>query len=373
MSRAWLWGIAAAFALSCDGTTGGSLVSFSAYASGPRGVTTPYAFHGGDGYDISLTTALFHIGAVYVTDSAANLSSSNTSCVNPGRYILEVPGGVDINLLSDQPQQFPLLGDGTTDRTLTGEIWLVHGAAGTALDTIDEADDFQPVARVEGTAIKDGQSVAFRGDVTIGSNRLKANDDPSQPGLNPICKRRIVSGLPANLVASQGGALLVTVDPAGWFNLLDFSGLIPSASSTGCTPKVCGQIGVQGAVCGSADDGCGNVLQCGTCPLPSVCGGGGVPGQCAAGTCVPTSCAALGFSCGMVSDGCDAALDCGSCAAPLTCGGGGAPGQCGMVTYDIPDNDTSTEGAALFTGIVAGLVPATNQSPYSFSFLSSPP
>jgi hypothetical protein len=32
--------------------------------------------------------------------------------------------------------------------------------------------------------------------------------------------------------------------------------------------------------CGQASDGCGNVLNCGTCTPPETCGGGGTPGKC---------------------------------------------------------------------------------------------
>lgn len=45
--------------------------------------------------------------------------------------------------------------------------------------------------------------------------------------------------------------------------------------------------------------------------------------------CHPTSCAALGANCGTMSDGCGGVLDCGSCAANQTCGGGGVPHVCG--------------------------------------------
>jgi hypothetical protein len=35
-----------------------------------------------------------------------------------------------------------------------------------------------------------------------------------------------------------------------------------------------------GANCGPVADGCGNVLQCGTCSAPQTCGGGGTPSVC---------------------------------------------------------------------------------------------
>ncbi|HWE26860.1 MAG TPA: hypothetical protein VHB97_02610 [Polyangia bacterium] len=45
--------------------------------------------------------------------------------------------------------------------------------------------------------------------------------------------------------------------------------------------------------------------------------------------CTKTTCAMLGYSCGPAGDGCGGVLDCGTCTAPQTCGGGGTPGACG--------------------------------------------
>ncbi len=94
-----------------------------------------------------------------------------------------------------------------------------------------------------------------------------------------------------------------------------------------CTPQTCAE---QGVGCGPAGDGCGNQIDCGSCPLPRTCGGAGTLGQCGAGgTCTPVTCQQLGYDCGPAGDGCGSQLDCGTCTPPATCGGGGAPGQCG--------------------------------------------
>ena len=53
------------------------------------------------------------------------------------------------------------------------------------------------------------------------------------------------------------------------------------AAMGNCTPLTCAQLG---ASCGAFDDGCGNRLACGTCSS-GTCGGGGVPGVCAAPLC----------------------------------------------------------------------------------------
>ena len=121
----------------------------------------------------------------------------------------------------------------------------------------------------------------------------------------------------------------------------DGSGFNPDASS-GCQPKTCAS---QGYTCGQNGDGCGNVINCGTCTSPNFCGGGGYS-QCGVGTtadggpivsdgggaCTPTTCQQLGFNCGPAGDGCGGLLDCGTCVAPDTCGGGGQSGVCGGTT-----------------------------------------
>ena len=45
--------------------------------------------------------------------------------------------------------------------------------------------------------------------------------------------------------------------------------------------------------------------------------------------CVPQTCAGAGATCGSIPNGCGGVLNCGSCTAPETCGGGGTPNKCG--------------------------------------------
>lgn len=45
--------------------------------------------------------------------------------------------------------------------------------------------------------------------------------------------------------------------------------------------------------------------------------------------CVPTTCAAKNLDCDFISDGCGMLLDCGTCRPPLKCGGAGTPNVCG--------------------------------------------
>jgi hypothetical protein len=98
----------------------------------------------------------------------------------------------------------------------------------------------------------------------------------------------------------------------------------PGVCGGGCTPRTCA---AQGFTCGPAGDGCGLPLNCGSCPAGQVCGGGG-PGICGSGGCNPKTCADLGFNCGPAGDGCGGLLNCGMCGVGETCGVGG-PGVCG--------------------------------------------
>ncbi len=110
----------------------------------------------------------------------------------------------------------------------------------------------------------------------------------------------------------------------GGFN---FEGGNREGGNGNCTPKTCAQLNIN---CGPAGDGCGALIQCGTCNAPETCGGGGTSSQCG-GTmgCVPKTCAGLGVNCGPAADGCGNLLSCGTCTAPDTCGGNGVPSVCG--------------------------------------------
>ncbi|MBM4781217.1 MAG: tryptophan synthase alpha chain, partial [Archangiaceae bacterium] len=98
--------------------------------------------------------------------------------------------------------------------------------------------------------------------------------------------------------------------------------------SGACVPRTCTQ---QSLSCGPAGDGCGNLIQCGTCTAPDTCGGGGTPGVCGRTSCQPRTCTQANAACGLIADGCGSTVNCGNCIAPLTCGGGGVPNQCGGI------------------------------------------
>jgi hypothetical protein len=105
-----------------------------------------------------------------------------------------------------------------------------------------------------------------------------------------------------------------------------------AVDSGGCVRATCQ---TAAANCGAIGDGCGGVVQCGTCVPPEYCGGGGFsrcggtgPAPVDSGGCVYTTCQAVGASCGTIGDGCGGVIQCGDCVPPQFCGGGGY-GQCG--------------------------------------------
>lgn len=90
-----------------------------------------------------------------------------------------------------------------------------------------------------------------------------------------------------------------------------------------CVPGTCA-----GIACGPASDGCGNELDCGSCPTGEICTG--TPAACVTPPCTKATCPS-GGSCGLMPDGCGGDVDCGPCPSGMTCGGAG-PSMCGTTT-----------------------------------------
>lgn len=134
-----------------------------------------------------------------------------------------------------------------------------------------------------------------------------------------------------------------------------------------CTPETCATLGVG---CGSGfSDGCGGLLNCGSCSGVNTCGGGGTPSQCG---CTAKTCAQLG--CGTPSDSCGHTLNCGCDQVPQTCGGDGQTSVCGFpglvidgVTYTLngPPTTPAEQSANMFVLALNDFVPA-NSNTFSF-------
>ena len=134
----------------------------------------------------------------------------------------------------------------------------------------------------------------------------------------------------------------------------------------GCKAKTCKSAGY---TCGMNGDGCGGTLDCGTCTSPEFCGGGGYSKCGGAGLqpdgangCVPTTCMSQGLDCGPTGDGCGNLLQCGTCSGTLICGGQ-SPGVCGtgLTCTNLCKKQVACDGGTptTVTGrVVAGTIAA---------------
>ncbi len=228
MKRAFL----AAFCLisaSCVGTTGGDIVDFQAAAAGPKDAVAgqPLTFQTSRGWQVELTTARMHVGALYLSDNLPASGSQRTSCILPGSYVAQVIEGRDIDLLSGKPQLFPVLGHGTTlEPALAGQVWLTGG------DVNVVGDPPQPTVVLElaGSATLAKVTLPFQASLTIASNRITAGS--AVAGADPVCIERIVSPIPTVVQVETQGALLLRVDPRLLFTNVDFSQLPPAADGS---------------------------------------------------------------------------------------------------------------------------------------------
>ncbi|HVJ94329.1 MAG TPA: hypothetical protein VM580_31290, partial [Labilithrix sp.] len=110
-----------------------------------------------------------------------------------------------------------------------------------------------------------------------------------------------------------------------------------------CVPKTAQDYANENKDCGQQSDGCGGIIDLGTCIAPEFCGGGG-PSKCAVsggGSCIKKTCADYPGNCGPQPDGCGGVTEnCGTCAPPQVCGGGGVPSVCGGGTVQGPGGGT---------------------------------
>ncbi len=220
MTRRLLPVFFAAFGLaSCGATTGGDLVSFEAAFAGPQGVRDhAMSFTTGRGLEVRLTKATLVVGAVYMNRTAPIAVAQEKRCISRGTYVGEVTGGAHIDLLSGVAQRGKNAGVGTTERAVTGEVWLTGG-------DVDAVDDPTTVAEVEGEVTLGGTPRPFRGSVSFGANRRAPAVDPARPSAAPPCRERIVSPIPIDVTPSAGGLLTVRIDPRGWFAVVPFDDL----------------------------------------------------------------------------------------------------------------------------------------------------
>lgn len=210
--------------LAACGTTGGNVVTFDVVA---RGTPTAMTIDTGLGWHIELSRARLHIGAVYLNLAVPISGSQETNCILPGIYTAQALQGLDVDVLSTDPQPFPAPATGTDDEARTAEIWLTGG-------NVNAETDGTVIADIAGTATSTttpATSMPFSSIITINlANRGIAASDPALPSQHPICKQRIVSPIPIDLRPSNGATLAITIDTHAWFANVDFHALVPDGS-----------------------------------------------------------------------------------------------------------------------------------------------
>lgn len=219
MRHAWLVAATIASLCSCTGTTGYELVSFYAAAQGPADASAgrPYTFTSG-AFEITLTKALIHVGALYLNQSLPTSGSAEGRCTLPGTYVGEVRAGRDIDMLDPSRQLFPEAGEGSTIPAAVGQVWLTGG-------DVFSLTDVTKVLSIAGTAREGQRSIPFSGDITIDQSRSPAATGSALPGANPICEQRIVTPIVAAIALRQSGTLVLRLDPKGLFTNVDFAAL----------------------------------------------------------------------------------------------------------------------------------------------------
>jgi hypothetical protein len=211
----------------CHGSTGGARIHFRVAAAGPAlDPATIREFVNRLGFDVVVSSAVLHIGAIYL-NANANISTASDQfgCYGGGLYVGQVLGGLDVDLLSPELQYFGVLGEGEESPVRAAAVWL------TGQKMADVVDDSQVILSIAGVARRANQSYPFNGALTIGRSHLVPPSSPATPGINPICKQRIIAPIGVGFQLSDGGLLVVRVDPYDLFAGTDFSTLPPVPNS----------------------------------------------------------------------------------------------------------------------------------------------
>ena len=154
--------------------------------------------------------------------------------------------------------------------------------------------------------------------VTLASNAPSSGATITMTSSNPS-----VASVPSSVTVGGSGscadnvAVVITTSQVAAQTVVTItasdSGGSQSATLTvdPCVPATCA---AQGYKCGTAPDGCGGTLDCGSCPVGKQC----APTQ-GCVSCTRETCSGLGFNCGTASDGCGGTLSCGKCAKGRKC------------------------------------------------------
>ena len=208
----------------CVGQTGGDSILFPVAAAGPKDSVAgqPLAFSSG-AFEVVLTQATLHVGAVYLDQTAPVSGQQATGCYLTGTYLAQQTSPLDVDLLNPDLQLFPAKALGISEPpALIGQVWLTGGDINAVADTT-------PILTVAGTATGSGTGYPFTGTVTIGANHGATG--AGSGGGDPICKQRIVTPIAAALTIERTGGLLLRIDPRLFFVGIDLS-QVPVGTST---------------------------------------------------------------------------------------------------------------------------------------------
>src|SRR5258708_29863098 len=111
----------------CQGSTGGARIHFRVAAAGPAlDPGTIREFVNKQGFEVVVSRAVLHIGAIYL-NANANISTASDQfgCYGGGLYVGQVQGGgLDVDLLSPELQYFSVLGEGEESPVRAAAVWL---------------------------------------------------------------------------------------------------------------------------------------------------------------------------------------------------------------------------------------------------------
>jgi hypothetical protein len=187
---------------------------------------------------------------------------------------------------------------------------------------------------------EDGQSCGAGGPARCG--RAERPDEDNCPAKLTSCEDL---GAACGIVGNGCGGVLDCDEQVGGCDSDELCGLEEHFQ---CSPApTCDPVDPETACedkCGIVSNGCGaevngGIIDCSElpdheCESGTTCGGGGVPNECAQGTCEPLAPAeACGDrECGSTTDGCDGSTDCGTCAPGALC----VDGFCDPLCEPIP-------------------------------------
>ena len=207
--------------LSC-GSTGGGLISLPLRAGGvDRDRAAPLVFTSPQGWTIALSTGLIALGPFY-----CNASPPRTDTFRSGLVLVQATGQLVVDVLDPALHELPRGADGETGRAVSVEIGLLPADQSQPAEARDRlAGD---VGLIEGTATRAGVTVRFAGPIAIDASLATPQ--------TPLASLTRIKGASADLSFSGGPqALELRVDPAGWFDGVDFGDLLlnpPRADGT---------------------------------------------------------------------------------------------------------------------------------------------